>query len=92
VVQVDVDALGVERDAVIAALREEGVGAGLHFVPLHQLSLYRDIADPADLPVATEAGRRILTLPLFPDMSDADVDFVVDTLEQVVRRHTRSGA
>lgn len=92
VVQVDVDALGVERDAVIAALREEGVGAGLHFVPLHQLSLYRDVADPADLPVATEAGRRILTLPLFPDMSDADVDFVVDTLEQVVRRHTRSGA
>ena len=91
VVQVDVDALGVERDAVIATLREEGVGAGLHFVPLHQLSLYRDVADPADLPVATEAGRRILTLPLFPDMSDADVDFVVDTLEQVVRRHTRSG-
>jgi dTDP-4-amino-4,6-dideoxygalactose transaminase len=92
VIQVDVDALGVERDAVIAALREEGVGAGLHFVPLHQLSLYRDVADPADLPVATEAGRRILTLPLFPDMSDADVDFVVDTLEQVVRRHAGSGA
>ncbi len=90
VVQVEVDALSLDRDGLIGALREEGVGAGLHFVPLHGLTLYRDLADPADLPVASEAGRRILTLPLFPDMTDADVDFVVETLERVVAGHLRS--
>jgi dTDP-4-amino-4,6-dideoxygalactose transaminase len=89
VVALDADALSVERDAIIAALRAEGVGAGLHFVPLHLLSIYRELADPADLPVATDAHRRILTLPLFPDMTDADVDFVVTTLERVIGQHAR---
>jgi dTDP-4-amino-4,6-dideoxygalactose transaminase len=92
VVSLEPDALSLSRDEVIAALREAGVGAGLHFVPLHLLTLYRDAADPARLPVATEAHRRILTLPLFPDMSDADVDFVVDALARVLRDHTRRGA
>lgn len=89
VVKIDPDALSVGRDQVMGALREEGVGAGLHFVPLHLLELYRDAADPASLPVATEADRRILTLPLFPDMTDADVDFVVETLGRVLREAAR---
>ncbi len=89
VVKVDPDALSIGRDGVIDALREAGVGAGLHFVPLHLLKLYRDDVDPASLPAATEADRRILTLPLFPDMTDADVDFVVETLGRVLREAAR---
>lgn len=89
VVALEPDALTLDRDAVIGALREAGVGAGLHFVPLHLLSLYRDLATPQDLPAATEADRRILTLPLFPDMSDDDVGFVVDALDGVLRAHTK---
>lgn len=90
VVKIDPDALTLDRGEVIAALREAGVGAGLHFVPLHLLSLYRPIAgDPARLPVATEMDRRILTLPLFPDMSEEDVSFVVDALGGVIRGHIR---
>lgn len=89
VVALEPDALTLDRDAVIGALREAGVGAGLHFVPLHLLSLYRELAEPADLPAATEADRRILTLPLFPDMSDDDVGFVVNALDGVLRAHTR---
>jgi dTDP-4-amino-4,6-dideoxygalactose transaminase len=90
VVAIEPEALSIDRDAVIQALREAGVGAGLHFVPLHLQPLYRPIAgDPARLPVATEAHRRILTLPLFPDMRDEDVTFVVDVLAKVLRSHLR---
>src|SRR5690606_19505607 len=90
VVSLEVEALTATRDEVISELRERGVGAGLHFVPLHLQTLYRDMANPARLPVATDAGRRILSLPLFPDMRDEDVTMVVDTLAEVLRRNARA--
>ncbi|MFM8413049.1 MAG: DegT/DnrJ/EryC1/StrS family aminotransferase [Alphaproteobacteria bacterium] len=92
VASIEPDALTIGRDEVIGLLRAAGIGAGLHFVPLHLQTLYRPMADAARLPVATEANRRILTLPLFPDMEDADVDRVVDTLAGILREHARRGA
>lgn len=91
VVALRVEALTVDRDTVIGELREAGVGAGLHFVPLHLQTLYRPFADSARLSVATDAHRRILTLPLFPDMKDEDVTMVVETLSRILRRHARAG-
>ncbi len=92
VVAIEPDALTLDRDGVIEALRAAGVGAGLHFVPLHLQTLYRPMAgDPRRLPVATEAHRRILTLPLFPEMTDEQVGFVVDTLAGVLGEHARRG-
>jgi dTDP-4-amino-4,6-dideoxygalactose transaminase len=91
VVAIEPDALTIDRDEVIQALRAAGVGAGLHFVPLHLLTVFREYADAARLPCATEANRRILTLPLFPDMREEDVDFVVDALGRVIADHVRGG-
>jgi dTDP-4-amino-4,6-dideoxygalactose transaminase len=92
VVALEVEALTVSRDEVLAELRDGGVGAGLHFVPLHLQTLYRPmVSDPSRLAVASDAHRRILSLPLFPDMSDADVGQVVDTLAGIVRRRARAG-
>jgi dTDP-4-amino-4,6-dideoxygalactose transaminase len=92
VVALEVEALTSSRDEVLAELRDGGVGAGLHFVPLHLQTLYRPmVADPGRLAVATDAHRRILSLPLFPDMADEDVAKVVDTLAAIVHRRTRAG-
>jgi UDP-4-amino-4-deoxy-L-arabinose-oxoglutarate aminotransferase len=93
VVRIDADALTIDRDGFIQGLRDAGVGAGLHFVPLHLLTLYREIAgDPRRLPVATEAHRGILTLPLFPEMTERDVGFVVDAVAKLVAEHRRAGS
>jgi dTDP-4-amino-4,6-dideoxygalactose transaminase len=89
VVCIEPDALTIDRDQVIQALRDAGVGAGLHFVPLHLQTLYRPMSDAARLPAATEAHRRIVTLPLFPEMEDRDVDFVVDALARVLTANAR---
>ena len=92
VVSIEPDALTLDRDEVIQALRDAGVGAGLHFVPLHLQTLYRPmVEDPSRLAVSTDANRRILTLPLFPEMTEAQVGVVVDALAGVVRAHTRRG-
>jgi dTDP-4-amino-4,6-dideoxygalactose transaminase len=91
VVRLEVEALTVSRTEVLAELKEKGVAPGLHFVPLHLQTLYRSMVDdPSLLSVATDAFDRILSLPLYPDMTDADVTTVVDALADVVARHTRA--
>ena len=84
VVRVNTAALRADRDGVIEALRARGIGAGVHFVPLHLQTLYREHGRAADLPVATQAHREILTLPLFPDMRDEDVAQVLEILAGVI--------
>jgi perosamine synthetase len=56
----------------------------VHFLPLPFHPLFRDHDEP--IPVAKEVWQTILTLPLFPDMTDAEVDYVVDALCQFDRQ------
>ena len=87
VVRVDTARLDVDRDGVVEAMRERGIGAGVHFVPLHLQTLYARHASRANLPNATRAHAEIVTLPLFPDMSDEDVARVIGVLEDVLTAH-----
>jgi UDP-4-amino-4-deoxy-L-arabinose-oxoglutarate aminotransferase len=81
-----VKATGIERDALIAALAERNVGAGLHFPPCHLLAYVRERfgAKEGDLPQTERAGKRILSLPLFPGMSADDVDYVCEAVREIL--------
>ncbi len=81
----------VERDEMIAALAERNVGAGLHFPPCHLLSFVRERfgAKEGDLPQTERAGKRILSLPLFPGMSLDDVDYVCEAVREIVSEAAR---
>jgi perosamine synthetase len=71
----------IDRDRVFARLRAEGIGANVHYGPVHLHSFYRNLGyGPGLAPVAEAAARKILTLPLFPAMTAADVDRVVSAL------------
>lgn len=91
VVRVRPEALRIDRDAVIQALTAAGIGTSVHFIPLHEHSYYRDqLGVRAEtLPVADREWERIISLPLYPGLSDADVDRVADTLRDILRRHRR---
>jgi perosamine synthetase len=86
VVQLDLDKLRVDRAQVFRALRAEGIGVNVHYIPVHHHSFYRERfgAKPGDHPHADRAFDRILSLPLFPKMSDADVDDVVTAMHKVL--------
>jgi dTDP-4-amino-4,6-dideoxygalactose transaminase len=77
---------GMDRDAVIGALAERNVGVGLHFPPCHLLSYVRERfgTREGDLPDTERAGKGIVSLPLFPGMSDADVDYVCEALREIL--------
>jgi dTDP-4-amino-4,6-dideoxygalactose transaminase len=87
VVRLGLDALRIDRDDVIGALLAENIGVGLHFKALHLHRLYRDDVTSAALPHATAASHAILSLPLFPAMTEDDVRDVADALDGVLRRY-----
>jgi perosamine synthetase len=91
VVELDLDALRVDRDGVLAALRAEAIGANVHYPPVHLHPYYRERfgTGPGMLPVTEAAASRILTLPCFPAMSDADAADVVTALAKVLRHYAR---
>lgn len=72
---------GTDRGAFVAAMKERGIGVGVHYPALHLFSLYRQFGfKEGDFPVAEDIGRRIVTLPLFPAMADTDIDRVCSAL------------
>jgi dTDP-4-amino-4,6-dideoxygalactose transaminase len=81
VVQVE-GSFGSDRDALIRRLSERGIECSVHFIPTHHQPAYRDLADETGggFPGADAASSRILSLPLYPTLSDEDVDRVCDEI------------
>jgi dTDP-4-amino-4,6-dideoxygalactose transaminase len=90
VVRVDAEAAGATRDDYQRALAEENIGTSLHFLPVHELSAYRERLSPEQPPLSeTErAGREVLSLPLSPAHSADDIRDAVDALRRVHERFT----
>jgi perosamine synthetase len=84
VVEIDPDAFGCERDAVIDALRAEGIEATLHYPAVHLLTLYRERGGASGMaPRAERLCERLVTLPLYPAMTATDQDDVVLALRRI---------
>ncbi|MGH3037306.1 MAG: DegT/DnrJ/EryC1/StrS family aminotransferase, partial [Gaiellaceae bacterium] len=87
VVRIDAGRAGADRDAYQRALREEQIGTSIHFLPVHRLTYYRErFPEQPPLPVAERAGAEVLSLPLSPAHSDADVADAIDALRRVHAR------
>jgi dTDP-4-amino-4,6-dideoxygalactose transaminase len=76
----------VTRDALMAALNERGIGVGVHFRAVHLHPYYREELGfaPGLCPVAEQAGEQLVSLPLFPDMHDADIDRVTVAVREIL--------
>lgn len=71
---------GTPRDAVREALREKGIQTSVHYPPIHRFSLYARAATSRPLPRTEDIVERLVTLPLFPHMTDDQVDRVAARL------------
>jgi len=87
------DTLRIDRDGFIEELKRRNIGTSVHFIPIHLHPYYRDKYDyrPESFPVAYDNYQRMLSLPLNPRLSDADVADVIAAVADVVRRHRRRG-
>ncbi len=86
-VQLRLDRLTVGRETIFHALRAEGIGVNVHYIPVHTHPYYRDRFPGLSYPVAEAAYERLLTLPLHAGMSDQDLDDVVAALDKVTNAY-----
>jgi dTDP-4-amino-4,6-dideoxygalactose transaminase len=75
------------RDAVQAALMEEGILTGIHYpIPLPNLRAYRYLShNPKDFPVATQFSKEVLSLPIYPELKRSHVDYVCRQLKKAIK-------
>jgi dTDP-4-amino-4,6-dideoxygalactose transaminase len=89
IVRIDAERAGASRDDYQRALGEERIGTSIHFLPVHRLTAYRErFPEQPPLPVAEKAGDEVLSLPLSPAHSEADVEDAIDALRRVHARFT----
>jgi len=76
----------MDRDAFLERLAEFNVGAGIHFPPCHLLRYVSERygTKEGDLPDCELAGKRMVSLPLFPGMEDRDIDYVCDAVREIL--------
>src|SRR6202040_1173681 len=76
----------LDRESFIAALKSHKIGTSVHFVPLHRHPYYRDVhgCNNAAYPIAERLYRGLVSLPLYPGMSDQDVEDVVGAVRETV--------
>jgi UDP-4-amino-4,6-dideoxy-N-acetyl-beta-L-altrosamine transaminase len=89
--RLDFAALGMDRGEVMIWLRERGIGTQVHYIPVHQQPYYRQQQGNVDLPGAEAYYASILSLPLYPAMTAADVDRVVDALTTLIAAPKATG-
>ena len=76
---------GTDRVSVIGTLKEKGIQSSIHYPPFWDFTAYKGQFSPNDSPVTAEICRRQLTLPLFPTMTDDEVDQVTSALIEALR-------
>lgn len=79
--------LNRSRNFFIEDLKRAGIGTSVHFIPLHMHSYYRSHYGykKGGFPNAEDAYERAISLPIYPDMSDADVEYVANTIKRIVQ-------
>jgi dTDP-4-amino-4,6-dideoxygalactose transaminase len=87
----ELERLSCDRARFASELRAENIGSSVHFIPIHLHPHFHDTLGyaPGAFPVAEDAYRRALSLPLFPSMTEGDVDDVVAAVRKVVRAYRR---
>jgi dTDP-4-amino-4,6-dideoxygalactose transaminase len=91
IIRLNLDRLIIDRNRFIEQLNSRGIGCSVHFIPLHMQTYWRDhyrLTSPM-FPVASREFFRVISLPIYPDMTDGTVDRVIDAVTDVASTYKR---
>ncbi|MBI2075741.1 MAG: UDP-4-amino-4,6-dideoxy-N-acetyl-beta-L-altrosamine transaminase [Candidatus Aenigmarchaeota archaeon] len=79
---------GINRDSFFKEMKRQNIGVNVHYIPVYRHSYYRERfgIKPEEFPVTEGVFKRIVTLPLFPKMTDEDVNDVIDAAKETVEK------
>jgi len=91
VIQLNLEMLKINRAQFIEKMKENGIGCSVHFIPLHLHSYYKNTFGfkPKDFPVASYVYERFVSLPIYPKMTDEDVDYVIDNVIKIIKENKK---
>ncbi|UKS26152.1 UDP-4-amino-4,6-dideoxy-N-acetyl-beta-L-altrosamine transaminase [Paenibacillus sp. HWE-109] len=90
IIQLKLDELTAGRKEVFDALRKENIGVNVHYLPVHYHPYYKKLGYKKGItPTAEALYEGIISLPLFPAMSDSDIQDVVNAVEKVVAHYRK---
>ena len=91
VISLHLERLTIDRDGFLDAIQSTRIGVALHYVALHLQPYYvkNFNTKPQDFPIASNYSERVITLPLYPKMSSADVERVIETVKDLIKKFRR---
>jgi perosamine synthetase len=91
VIRLDLGQLRATRAEIFAALRSEGIGVNVHYIPVHLHPFYRRKygTGPGLCPIAEKAYEQLLSLPIFPKMGEQDIEDVIRAMFKVFEAYCR---
>lgn len=86
VIRLDLNGTHIDRGMVFHSLRESGIGVNVHYIPVHLHPFYKEkfLTGPGLCPVAEKAYEEIISPPMYSGLSDAEQDYVIETLRRIL--------
>jgi UDP-4-amino-4,6-dideoxy-N-acetyl-beta-L-altrosamine transaminase len=74
------------RDKIFREMRKKNIGVNVHYIPTYKFSYYQKILkiNPKEFPVTEEVFSKIMSIPMYPSLSLADIEYVVKTLREII--------
>lgn len=90
-IRLNLEMLTKNRAQIIEELKKLNIGVGVHFMPVHQHLYYSETfnLDDKNFPVASSSFPRLMSLPIYPGMSDQSVEKVINTLTDLLNQYRR---
>lgn len=90
-IRLNLEALKIGRNDFINELKDLGVGTGVHFMPVHQHQFYKDSLslNNNDFPVANDAFERLISIPIYPGLTDHEVTKVIESIHSLTKKYSR---
>lgn len=91
VIELDLEQLDIDREVFLELLKARNIGCGVHYPALHLQPYYKDRWGyrKGDIPRSERLSDRLVSLPLFPDMTEDDVEYVVEMMKEIIDQHRR---
>ena len=92
IIRLNLKSLTVDRKTVFDHLRQSGIGVHVHYIPIHTQPYYQDLGfKQGDFPESESYYYEAITLPLFVDLEEEQVDFITQTVEKLLLKFSKQG-
>jgi perosamine synthetase len=91
VLKLNLEMLRIERNQFVEELKNRGIVTSVHFIPLYRHPYYQDVLNHSskEFPASEWIYGRIVSLPIYPGMSAGNVEYVVDVIEDTIKKYRR---